>query len=108
VEAVRAAAQSFERAHPETGLWALADFEPLEGKFPANHAAKGETSFQMVFDPEPVDLLRVPGDRAPTLDDDGVLGDDPKNATHEEGRKMVETFLEAALPRIESMLKERA
>ena len=68
------------RAPRPKGL-GLPDKEPMEGHFNGDHAAIGETSFQLLFDADLVDLSLVPQDRAPTLDDDGVWGDDPKNAT---------------------------
>lgn len=107
VKAIRKAVKTFSRANPEIGIWALPDSEPLEGSFPANHAARGETSFQLLFKPECVDLSTLP-DRETTLDDDGVWGEDPRKASTEEGRQMLEIFLQNALPRITKLIAEYA
>lgn len=108
VEAINAAAEAFRASHPDVGLWALPDSEPLDGVFPANHAAHGETSFQLLFAPGYVDLSLLPSDRAATLDDDGVWGDDPREATAEAGEEMLRLFVARAVPRIQDLLKEHA
>jgi creatinine amidohydrolase len=107
VEAIRKAVGQFSHANPDVGIWAFPDSEPLEGSFPANHAARGETSFQLLFQPEMVDLSTLP-DRETTLDDDGVWGEDPRKASTEEGRQMLEIFLQNALPKIKKLLEEHA
>ncbi len=104
VDAIQKAAAEFAATHPEIGLWAFPDFEPLEGAFPKNHAARGETSFQLLFKPELVDLSTLPPDRETTLDDDGVWGEDPRNASAEEGQQMLKAFLENAAPKIRKLL----
>jgi creatinine amidohydrolase len=107
VEAIRMAADDFSADNPDVGLWAFPDSEPLEGAFPANHAARGETSFQLLFQPDMVDLSTLP-DRETTLDDDGVWGEDPRKASAEEGQRMLEVLLRNALPRILKLLEEYA
>lgn len=106
--AIREASDAFALAHPAVRLWALPDSEPLEGLYPANHAARGETSFQLHFDPEPVDQRLLPADRDATLDDDGVWGEDPRKATAEEGAAMLRAFVENAAPGIRALLAEVA
>jgi len=73
-----------------------------------NHAARGETSFQLYFEPDTVDLSLLPSDRVATLDDDGVWGDDPREATREEGERMVHAFIEYMEPRVRELLRESA
>lgn len=107
VDAIRKAVDRFSKANPDIGIWAFPDSEPLKGSFPANHAAKGETSFQLLFHPEMVDFSTLP-DRETTLDDDGVWGEDPRKASTQEGRQMLEIFLQNTLPRIKKLLKENA
>ena len=107
VKAIQQAAQEFATKHPEIGLWAFPDSEPLEGFFPKNHAARGETSFQLLFKPELADLNLLPADREATLDDDGVWGEDPRKASAAEGAQMLKIFLENAVPKIKKLLHEK-
>jgi len=102
------AAAEFRERHPDIGLWSGGDNIPLEGKFQMNHAARGETSFQLYFEPDTVDLSLLPSDRVATLDDDGVWGDDPREATREEGERMVHAFIEYMEPRVRELLRESA
>lgn len=108
VKAIQAAAEVFRNSHPNIGLWAMPDSEPLEGAFPKNHAARGETSFQLLFKPELVDLSLLPAEREATLDDDGVLGEDPRRASSAEGAEMLQVFLKNAVPKIRKLLEEYA
>ena len=106
VDAINAAAKEFSTRHPNITLWAFPDSEPLEGVFPKNHAARGETAFQLLFKPELVDLTLLPADRETTLDEDGVWGEDPRRASAAEGAKMLQVFLENAVPKIKKLLQE--
>lgn len=108
VKAIQAAAEAFCERHPRVGLWAMPDSEPLEGAFPKNHAARGETSFQLLFKPELVDLSLLPAERAATLDEDGVWGEDPRRASSAEGAEMLQVFLKNAVPKIQKLLEEYA
>ncbi|MCG8607227.1 creatininase family protein [bacterium] len=105
VKAIKKAADLFSEENPDIGLWAFPDSEPLHGSFPANHAARGETSFQLLFQPETVDLSTLP-ERETTLDDDGVWGEDPRRASAKEGEQMLGVFLQNAVPRIIKLLEE--
>jgi creatinine amidohydrolase/Fe(II)-dependent formamide hydrolase-like protein len=80
----------------------------LEGVYPANHAARGETSFQLLFNPELVDMSTLPAERETTLDEDGVWGEDPRQASAAEGANMLQVFLKNALPKIRLLLREQA
>lgn len=106
VNAIQAAAEVFRNSHPKIGLWAMPDSEPLAGAFPKNHAARGETSFQLLFKPELVDLSTLPAGRETTLDDDGVWGEDPRRASSAEGAQMLQVFLKNAAPKIRKLLEE--
>lgn len=108
VKAIQAAAEIFRKSHPQTGLWAFPDSEPLEGIYPKNHAARGETSFQLLFKPDLVDLSALPAGRETTLDDDGVWGEDPRQASSAEGKHMLGVFLKNAAPKIRNLLEEYA
>jgi len=106
VRAQEQAATAFRERHPEVALWALADWQPLDGKYPQNHAAHGETSLLMHFEPECVNLSMLPADRVTTLDEDGVWGDDPRKASAEAGAQMVAAFLDVAVPKVRELLAE--
>lgn len=104
LEAIKIAVDLFSQENPDVGILAFPDSEPLDGSFPANHAARGETSFQLLFKPELVDLSKLP-DRETTLDDDGVWGEDPRKASAEEGQQMLDIFLQNTLPKIKMLLE---
>lgn len=84
----------------------IPSFAPIQSDYPSNHAARGETSLQLLFDPDPVDLDRLPRDRVATLEEDGVWGEDPRNATAEEGAKMLALFVERAAPQVRALLRQ--
>jgi creatinine amidohydrolase len=103
-DALQAAGEAFTKSHPDVGYWIVPAFAPIQDTYPSNHAARGETSFQLLFNPDLVDLSLLPTDREPTLDEDGVWGKDPRRASAEEGALMLDLFVERALPRIQKML----
>lgn len=105
---IAAAAAEFRQRHPDVGLWSGGDNIPLEGKFQMNHAARGETSLQLLFEPDTVDLSLLPRDRVTTLDDDGVWGDDPREATRAEGERMMRAFVDYMAPRVRELAAEHA
>ena len=96
-EALGRAVGVFKGGEPDVGVWLVPAFEPIKDRYPANHAARGETSFLLHFDPEPVGP-------PPTLDDDGVWGEDPRLASAEEGWAMTELFVARARPTILKLL----
>jgi creatinine amidohydrolase len=93
-DALAAAADQFRVEHPDIGLIVYASFEPIKDRYPMNHAAVGETSLQLSVDPETVDLALVPAGDPPTLDDDGVWGEDPRAASIETGQTIMEYFVD--------------
>jgi creatinine amidohydrolase len=105
VEAMNEACAAFAERHPDVGIWGLADWQPLEGLWPMNHAAHGETSFCMHFAGSTVDLSALPDDRVTTLDDDGVWGDDPREASGDAGAQMTADFVERAAGRVRELLE---
>ena len=92
VERARAAA-------PATRFEVWADLHFLGDRFGADHAGATETSFQMHFAPDSVDLSALP-DRAVTLDEDGITGEDPRQASAARGARQLEVVLENALARL--------
>jgi creatinine amidohydrolase len=104
VAVLREAVEEVAGRHPETGFLLVPSFEPMQDIYPPNHAARGETSLQLVFGRELVDLSLLPRDRVATLDEDGVWGEDPRSATKEEGEKMLATFVERTAPWIDELI----
>lgn len=105
-DALRRTADAFAAAHPGVGLRVIPAFEPTQDVYPSNHAAHGETALQLLFRPGVVDLSLLPADRAPTLDDDGVWGADPRPATAEDGAAILDLFLERTLPSLHALLEK--
>jgi creatinine amidohydrolase len=108
VDALREAVEQFTGEHDNTEVLLFPSFEPMQDRYPSNHAALGETSFQLLFDPLVVDLAALPQDRVTTLDEDGVWGEDPRNATAEHGQTMLEVFLDRTLPEINDRINRYA
>ena len=102
-DALEATVDKFRDAHPEIGVLFCASFEPIRDNFPMNHAALGETSLQMLVASHLVDLSLIPDD-PPTLDDDGVWGEDPRHATVEYGAMIMRAFVEELSPKIQDLL----
>lgn len=108
VEALREAVESFGAAQSETAAVLIPSFEPMQDVYPSNHAARGETAFQLLFEPELVDLSLLPEDRLATLDSDGVWGEDPRAASASEGSVMLEMFVERTVPVIRDLMNQNA
>ncbi len=104
VQALLETIEAFTAEHPGVRIWAFPDYEPVESDYPGNHAARGETAYQMLFHPDTVDLSALPAGRAITLDQDGVMGDDPRTAAAEYGAEMLAAFVAAAAPKVKAML----
>lgn len=106
VAALRAAVDAFT-ARMGRGALLVPSFEPMQDRYPSNHAARGETSLQLFFDPGLVDQSLLPADRTATLDEDGVWGEDPRLASAEEGARMLALFVERTLPLLHPLLNPR-
>lgn len=103
--ALSAAVAASTARHPDVAIAFLPDFEPLEGKLPGHdHAALGETSYLMHFHPDTVDLEALPAGRVATLEQDGVSGPDPRQASADLGERMVAAFVEGMTSRVEAAL----
>lgn len=105
-EALREAASGFTEDTPVPTVWVVPAFEPVQDVYPSNHAARGETSLQLLFGPEMVELTRLPGERVATLDEDGVWGADPRLASAEEGQAILRLFVERTLPKVHALLEK--
>lgn len=105
LKAINQAVDLFRQDQRAVCVWAIPDSEPIEAEYPKDHAARGETCWQLYFQPELVDLSLLPADRQTTLDDDGVWGEDPRSASVDEGKAMLALFLKNAIPKIKHMLE---
>lgn len=103
-EALQESVERFKSDHPENGVLLCSSFEPIKETYPMNHAAVGETSLQMLVASHTVDLSLVPDGAPPTLDDDGVWGDDPRDATVDLGAAIMLAFVESVSPSIQELL----
>jgi len=104
VEALQATVDAFAADYPAIGVRLIPSFDPIADTYPSNHAAFGETALQLHFASDLVDLSLLPSDRESTLDDDGVWGQDPRNASAEAGQRIVALFVERTLPLIQPLL----
>ena len=91
---LKTVAEEFNKKYPDKRFWALAEFDILPNDvLVANHSAIGETSLQLFYAPEMVDLETLPKDRLITLELDAVSGDDPRVATKALGEQIVTSFV---------------
>ena len=103
-DALSGAVETFAAENPDVGTVFCASFEPIKDRFPMNHAALGETSLQMVVAKDLVDLSLIPDGDAPTLDEDGVWGKDPRHASVEQGAAIMTAFVDEVSPMIQEAL----
>ncbi|MEZ4911659.1 MAG: creatininase family protein [Saprospiraceae bacterium] len=97
----------FSTRFQELRFWTIAEFDILSPDIlVANHSALGETSLQLHYAPETVDLTLLPLDRPTSLELDGISGTDPKTSSEEIGLDIKEKFLNEAKPIIEQFLKD--
>ncbi len=93
------------RHHGRTAFIATSETDLLPPDLvKVNHAALGEIAFLMHLEPDCVDLKRLPADRAPTLAQDAVWGEDPRAASAELGARFAAAFVEAAAARLTAAL----
>ncbi len=97
IDILKEVAEEYNEKYSDCHFWALAEFDILPDKLlVANHSALGETSLQLVYAPETVDLSTLPLDREVTLAEDAVSGDDPRPSTARHGRLIVDAFVKEA------------
>ncbi len=107
LQILRDVADEFNKKYPKNYFWSLAEFDILpDDLLVANHSALGETSIQLYYEPETVDLNSLPKDREITLEIDAVSGEDPRPSTVVHGEKITKAFIKNASKRIEE-LKEK-
>lgn len=106
-EAIREAAAEFNEAQNKTVAWAAPDSEfTSKDGFQSDHGARFETSYMMFLRPELVDLTRLP-DRELTLEDDGIMGQDPRGiASAKTGRDGINSLVKNAAPMVLELLRK--
>ncbi|MCK5782613.1 MAG: creatininase family protein [Flavobacteriales bacterium] len=107
LQILRDIADYYNKKKTATYVYALAEFDIIpDHLLVANHSAIGETSLQLYYQSDFVDLDSLPKDRDISLEIDAVYGDDPRPATKELGAEIAETFVKNASKEI-SELKKR-
>ena len=107
LEILRTVAKEFNQKHPDKHFWAFAEFDIIPSELLiANHSALGETSLQLYYDSETVDLDTLPKDRAISLELDAVSGQDPRLSTKEFGEKIVKSYLKNASIIMEELIQK--
>ena len=107
IDALQVGADRAAVAADTTHFEVWADLHFLGDDFQADHAGATETSFQMHFVPGSVDVSSLP-DRPVTLDDDGITGGDPREATAQRGAEQLKIVVQRSVKRMNEILRERA
>lgn len=105
IDALEAGAERARQKTDGSRFLVWADNQLLDPKYRGDHAGATETSFQMLFVDGSVKLDALP-DRPLTLDGDGVMGEDPRQASAERGRDQLAGLLKNAVPQVQSLLRE--
>ncbi|MDQ8187669.1 creatininase family protein [Pelagicoccus sp. SDUM812002] len=106
IDALKAGARSARTKIDTASFEVWADNDFLKGgSFKADHAGAYETSYQMYFRPGSVETANLP-DRKVTLDDDGITGEDPREASEERGAKQLALLLGNAVPLVNKWIEE--
>ena len=85
----------------------MAEFDILPDELlEANHSGLGETSLQLFYEPDTVDLESLPKDREITLERDAVSGKDPRLSSAEHGEKIANTFVVYASKKLEALIEK--
>ncbi len=103
---LRETCTAFASEHPDLHVWCIADWEPDPERLPANHAARGETSYTMFFVPGLSDVSQLPDDRSATVQQDGIIGDDARLASRAYGEELTQLFVERTAPQVRRLLQE--
>ena len=94
LQILRDVAAEFNQKHADKHFWSLAEFDVLpDDLLVPNHSALGETSLQLYYAPETVDLESLPKDRDISLEIDAVSGEDPRPSTAAHGERIAKEFV---------------
>jgi len=108
IDILKEVAHTFNEQHKDVFVWALAEFDILpDDVLVANHSAIGETALQLYYAPETVALDLLPQNGEITLEEHAVSGADPRPATAEMGREIVELFLAEAEMRLGELIGKK-
>lgn len=81
------------------------DHQLIGESFNADHAGATETSFLMHFTPDMIKTKELP-DRPVTLDGDGIMGEDPREASAERGKQQTKIAVDSAVTKIQPLLEQ--
>ena len=100
-------AQEYKLKYPTVHFWSLAEFDILpDDLLVANHSALGETSLQLFYTPETVDLDCLPKDRNILLEIDAVSGKDPRPSSAAHGKNIANTFVREASIKLKTIIEK--
>ncbi len=105
IDALQAGVDQAQKEISSSRFLVWADSQLLDKKYRADHAGATETSFQMYFAHGSVDLDALP-DRLLSLDEDGIMGEDPREASASRGKAQLNSIIAAAVPQIQFILAE--
>lgn len=107
IDILKEVAIEFNEKYPQHHFWSLAEFDILPDELlVANHSALGETSLQLYYAPEMVALENLPKGREITLLEDGIAGKDPRPATSDFGKKIMESFVKNASEEMNKLIEK--
>lgn len=107
LQILRDTATKFNKKYLNKYFWALAEFDIIKDELlVANHSAIGETSLQLLYEPETVALNVLPKDGKITLNEHAVSGADPRTATAAHGKNIANAFLKNAHKKINELKKK--
>ncbi|MDT0651693.1 creatininase family protein [Autumnicola edwardsiae] len=102
---LKTVAENFNKKNKSKHCWALAEFDVLpKDLLVANHSALEETSLQLYYAKEMVDLKSLPQDREISLELDAVSGRDPRSASVSYGEKIAKTFVHNVSKKIQLLI----
>lgn len=104
IDALEAGAERARKQLKDTQIVVWADNLLMGDAFKADHAGATETSFQMLFEPGSVDFSGLP-EGSLTLDQHGVTGDDPREASAERGQRQLDVVLKNGVPQVRDWLR---
>ncbi len=107
LQILRDVAGEFNQKYLEKHFWSLAEFDVLpDDLLVANHSALGETSLQLYYAPDTVDLDSLPKDTEIKLEIDAVSGEDPRPSTAAHGEKIAKAFVKNASKKLSILIEK--
>lgn len=107
LQILRDVAKRFNDTYTNTYFWAFAEFDMVPDQLlVANHSALGETSLQLLFEPDTVDLSTLPKNGEINLSTHAVSGKDPRNSDPVLGEKIKNAFLKNSSNELLQLIKK--